>query len=70
MRLDKPRVRNRVKRYLREMADEGKLKRVVKAWEYFYVMVETEGSEVVTGSEQLNIEWPRTFRAKVPSEAR
>ena len=40
-RLDKPRVRDRVKVYLREMADEGKLKRVMKGREYFYVMAES-----------------------------
>jgi hypothetical protein len=56
MRLDKPRVRIRVKQYLREMADEGKLKRVMKGREYFYRVVETEGGEVVTGSKELNIE--------------
>ena len=37
-RLDKPRVRDRVKVYLREMADEGKLKRVMKGREYLYVV--------------------------------
>ena len=40
-RLDKPRVRERVKVYLREMADDGKLKRVMKGREYFYVVAET-----------------------------
>ena len=40
-RLDKPRVRDRVKVYLREMADEGKLKRVMKGREYFYVVAES-----------------------------
>jgi hypothetical protein len=41
-RLDKPRVRDRVKVYLREMADEGELKRVMKGREYFYVVAERE----------------------------
>jgi hypothetical protein len=41
-RLDTPRVRDRVKVYLREMADEGKLKRVMKGREYFYVVAERE----------------------------
>jgi hypothetical protein len=41
-RLDKPRVRDRVKVYLREMADEGKLKRVMKGREYFYVVAKRE----------------------------
>ncbi|RCV63332.1 hypothetical protein C5S53_14370 [Methanophagales archaeon] len=40
-RLDKSRVRDRVKVYLRELADEGKLKRVMKGREYFYVVAET-----------------------------
>jgi hypothetical protein len=40
-RLDKPRVRDRVKVYLREMADSGKLKRVMKGREYFYVVAES-----------------------------
>lgn len=41
-RLDKPRVRDRVKVYLREMADEGKLKRIMKGREYSYVVAERE----------------------------
>ena len=40
-RLGKPRVRSRVRKaYLREMAEEGKLKRVMKGREYFYVVAE------------------------------
>jgi hypothetical protein len=70
MRLDKPRVRIREKQYLRETADEGKLKRVMKGREYFYVVAEAEGGGVVTGSEQPNLEQPRTFRATEPSETR
>ena len=62
-------MRERVKQYLRETADEGKLKRVMKGREYFYRVVETGGGGVVTGSEQLNLERPRTFRANEPSEA-
>lgn len=41
-RLDKPRVRDRVKVYLREMADDEKLKRVMKGREYYYEMAERE----------------------------
>jgi hypothetical protein len=40
-RLDKPRVRDRVKVYMREMAVSGKLKRVMKGREYFYVVAES-----------------------------
>lgn len=39
-RLDKPRVRHRVKAYLREFETDGKVKRVLKGREYFYAMVE------------------------------
>ncbi len=62
-------MRIRVKLYLRDMADDGTLKRVMKGWEYFYVVAETEGCEVVTGSEQLNPEQPIKFRANEPSES-
>lgn len=54
-RLDKPRVRDRVKVYLREMADEGKLKRVLKGREYFYVVVEGEKGEGVSDSEHTGV---------------
>ena len=63
-------MRDSVKQYLRETADEGKLTRVMKGREYFFRVVETESGGVVTWSEQLNIERPRTFRANEPSEAR
>ena len=56
-RLDKPRVRDRVKVYLREMADEGKLKRVMKGREYFYVVAGTGNGVVVSDNEQLNTEY-------------
>jgi hypothetical protein len=56
-RLDKPRVRDRVKVYLREMADEGKLKRVMKGREYFYVVAERKDGEVVSDNEQCNTEY-------------
>ena len=38
-------MRDSVKQYLRYMADDGKLKRVMKWWEYFYVAAESECSE-------------------------
>jgi hypothetical protein len=63
-------VHDSVKQYLLDMIDEGKLKRVMKGREYFYRVVETEGGEVVTGSEQLNLEQPIKFCANEPSEAR
>lgn len=59
-RLDKPRVRDRVKVYLREMADEGGLKRVMKGREYFYVVAERGDGEVVSDS---------GHKAKEPNEA-
>ena len=37
-KLDEPRVRNRVKSYLRDMENEGKLKRVMNVSEYFSVV--------------------------------
>lgn len=58
-RLDKPRVRDRVKVYLREMADEGMLKRVMKGREYLYVVAERGDGEVVSDS---------GHKAKDPSE--
>ena len=61
-------MRDSVKQYLRETADDGKLKRVIKGRGYFYVEAEAEGGEVVAGSEQLNPEQPITFRANEPSE--
>jgi hypothetical protein len=47
-KLDKPRGRFSVKRYLREMENEGKLKRVMNVREYFYVVAEEENEEVVS----------------------
>jgi hypothetical protein len=44
-KLDKPRGRFSVKQYLREMENEGKLKRVMNVREYFYVVAETEKVE-------------------------
>ena len=38
-------MRDRVKQYLREMAYDGTLKRVMNGREYFYVAAESEGSE-------------------------
>jgi hypothetical protein len=54
-RLDKPRVRDRVKVYLREMADSGKLKRVMKGREYFYVVAERGDGEVIGDSEHMGV---------------
>jgi hypothetical protein len=45
-KLDKPRVRTRVKLYLREMENEGKLKRVMNVREYFYVVAEKGNGEL------------------------
>ena len=61
---------DRVKSYLCDMENERKLKQVMKGREHFYVVAETGGGEVVTGSEQLNIERSRTFRVNEPSETR
>jgi hypothetical protein len=58
-RLDKPRVRDRVKVYLREMAEEGKLKRVMKGREYLYVVAEMGDGEFISDS---------GHQAKDPSE--
>jgi len=52
------------------MADEGKLKRVMKGREYFYVEAEAKGGGVVAGSKQLNPWQPIKFRANEPCEAR
>ena len=41
----------------------------MKGREYFYVVAETGGCEVVAESEQLNTEQPIKFRANEPSEA-
>ena len=62
-------MRIRVKQYLREMENEEKLKRAMKGREYFYVVAETGGGGVVTGSEQSNTEHSIKFRANVPCEA-
>jgi hypothetical protein len=47
-KLDKPRGRYSVKHYLREMENEGKLKRVMNVREYFYVVAKEEKEEVVS----------------------
>ena len=61
---DKPRVRTRVKSYLREMENEGKLKRVMNVREYFYVVAEEENEEVVSESRHVGV-----FQANEPNEA-
>jgi hypothetical protein len=63
-KLDKPRVRNRVKSYLRDMENEGKLKRVMNVREYFYVVAEEENEEVVSESGHVGV-----FQANEPNEA-
>jgi hypothetical protein len=63
-KLDKPRGRHSVKLYLRDMENEGKLKRVMNVREYFYVVAEEENEDVV--SERGNIE---VFQANEPNEA-
>ena len=63
-KLDKPRVRNRVKSYLRDMENEGKLKRVMNVREYFYVVAEEENEEVVSESGHVEV-----FQANEPNEA-
>ena len=55
-KLDKPRGRHSVKLYLRDMENEGKLRRVMNVREYFYVLVEKESGEIVTEGEQLHAE--------------
>ena len=61
-KLDKPRGRYSVKQYLREMENEGKLKRVMNVREYFYVVAEEE--EVVSESGHVGV-----FQANEPNEA-
>ena len=63
-KLDKPRVRHSVKLYLREMENEGKLKRVMNVREYFYVVAEEENEEVVSESGHVGV-----FQANEPNEA-
>jgi hypothetical protein len=63
-KLDKPRVRTRVKSYLRDMENEGKLKRVMNVREYFYVVAEAENEEVVSESGHVAV-----FQANEPNEA-
>jgi predicted transcriptional regulator len=63
-KLDKPRGRNHVKSYLREMENEGKLKRVMNVREYFYVVAEEENEEVVSVSGHVGV-----FQANEPNEA-
>ena len=61
-KLDEPRGRNRVKSYLRDMGNEGKLKRVMNVCEYFYVAAERVGKDFISNS---NTE----IQASVSSEA-
>jgi predicted transcriptional regulator len=61
---DKPRGRYSVKQYLREMENEGKLKRVMNIREYFYVVAEEENEEVVSESGHIEV-----FQANEPNEA-
>jgi hypothetical protein len=63
-KLDKPRMRNRVKSYLRDMENEGKLKRVMNVREYFYVVAEEEKEEVVSENGHVGV-----FQANEPKEA-
>jgi hypothetical protein len=63
-KLDKPRGRYSVKQYLREMENEGKLKRVMNVREYFYVVAEKGNGEV--GSESGHV---GGFQANEPNEA-
>jgi hypothetical protein len=63
-KLDKPRGRFSVKQYLREMENEGKLKRVMNVREYFYVVAEEENEEVVSESGHRGV-----FQANEPNEA-
>jgi len=63
-KLDKPRGRYSVKQYLREMENEGKLKRVMNVREYFYVVAEEENEEVVSESGHVGV-----FQANEPNEA-
>lgn len=61
-KLDKPRGRYSIKQYLREMENEGKLKRVMNVREYFYVVVEEENEEVVSESGHVGV-----FQANEPN---
>jgi hypothetical protein len=63
-KLDKPRGRYSVKQYLREMENEGKLKRVMNVREYFYVVAEEEKEEVVSKSAHVGV-----FQANEQNEA-
>ncbi len=63
-KLDKPRGRYSVKQYLREMENEGKLKRVMNVREYFYVVAEEGNEEVVS---EIGAGW--VFQANEPNEA-
>jgi hypothetical protein len=63
-KLDKQRGRFSVKQYLREMENEGKLKRVMNEREYFYVVAEEENEEVVSESGHVGV-----FQANEPNEA-
>ena len=63
-KLDKPRGRYSVKQYLREMENEGKLKRVMNVREYFYVVAEAENEEVVSESGHVGV-----FQANESNEA-
>jgi hypothetical protein len=63
-KLDNPRGRYSIKQYLREMENEGKLKRVMNIREYFYVVAEEEKEEVVSESGHAGV-----FRANEPNEA-
>jgi hypothetical protein len=62
-KLDKPRGRFSVKQYLREMENEGKLKRVMNIHEYFYVVAEEEKEEVVSEGGHVGV-----FQANEPNE--
>ena len=63
-KLDKPRGRFSVKQYLRDMENEGKLKRVMNVREYFYVVAEEEKEEVESESGHVGV-----FQANEPNEA-
>jgi len=63
-KLDKPRGRYSVKQYLRDMENEGKLKRVMNVREYFYVVTEEEKEEVLSESGHVGV-----FQANEPNEA-
>ena len=63
-KLDKPRGRYSVKLYLRDMENEGKLKRVMNVREYFYVVTEEEKEEVLSESGHVGV-----FQANEPNEA-